>query len=60
MDLPTILCTQPYPESCVHVQEQCEIESCIENVDVSDFLDTVWQNRLVTVYHLEGTETLNA
>ncbi|XP_019752987.1 rab11 family-interacting protein 4A [Hippocampus comes] len=45
LDLPTILCTQPYPESCVHVQEQCEIESGIENVDVSDFLDTVWQNR---------------
>ncbi|XP_077391808.1 rab11 family-interacting protein 4A isoform X1 [Festucalex cinctus] len=47
LDLPVILCTQPYPESSMHVKEhgQCEMKRCTENVDASEFLDTILQNR---------------
>ncbi|XP_061604846.1 rab11 family-interacting protein 4A isoform X1 [Phyllopteryx taeniolatus] len=47
LDLPVTLCMHPYPENSVRDKEYepCEMESCTENVNVSDFRDTIWQNR---------------
>nr|XP_061811748.1 rab11 family-interacting protein 4A-like [Nerophis lumbriciformis] len=46
LDLPIILCTQPYPENYAHKEyEECEMEKCVGNVNDSDFLDPLLQKR---------------